>query len=154
MLPEKSVFTSRIRWLGSSNQDYDTFDRRHRVALPRGQELVVGAAHKVQDASQTNPEELFSASVGGCMMMTILAVFSRSRIPILAYEDEPEALMEFVERRTRITRVTLRPRITLSEQHDREKLDNLIAKAHANCTITLSVKSEVAVEPKFIMAEA
>jgi organic hydroperoxide reductase OsmC/OhrA len=154
MLPEKSVFTCKIRWLGRDNQDYDTFDRRHRIGLPRGQELLVGAAHKVQDSSQTNPEELLAAAVGSCMMMTILAVFSRSKIPVLAYEDEPEALMEFVERRTRITRVTLRPRITIAGQHDREKLDNLISKAHANCTITLSVKSEVVVESVFIVAQA
>jgi organic hydroperoxide reductase OsmC/OhrA len=154
MLPEKSAFTCKIRWLGSDNQDYDTFDRRHRIVLPRGQELLVGAAHKVQDAAQTNPEELLAASVGCCMMITILAVFSRSKIPVLAYEDEPEALMEFVERRSRVTKVTLRPHITLEEMQDREKLDNLISKAHANCTITLSVKSEVVVEPVFVTAQA
>lgn len=154
MLPEKSAFTCKIRWLGKDNQDYDTFDRRHRISLPRGQDLLLGAAHNVQDSSQTNPEELLAAAVGCCMMITILAVFARSKVPILAYEDEPEALMEFVERRTRITRVTLRPRITLGGQHEREKLDNLISKAHANCTITLSVKSEVVVEPVFVTAQA
>jgi organic hydroperoxide reductase OsmC/OhrA len=153
MLPEKSLFSCKIRWLGGDNQDYDTFDRRHRVTLPRRQELVVGAAHKVQDSLQTNPEELLAASVGCCMMVTVLAVFSKSRVPVLAYEDEPKALMEFIERRTRITRVTLRPRITIAGQHDREKLNNLISKAHANCTITLSVKSEVVVEPAFVEAQ-
>jgi peroxiredoxin-like protein len=154
MLPEKSVFTCKIRWLGSDNQDYDTFDRRHQIALPRGQEVLAGGAHEVQDAAQTNPEELFAASVASCMMMTILAVFSRSKIPVLAYEDEPEALLELVERRFRVTKVTLRPRITLAGQQDREKLDNLISKAHANCFISLSVKSEVVVEPAFVTTQA
>ena len=154
MPPDKSVFTCKIRWLGSDNQDYDTFDRRHRITLRRGQEVIAGGAHEVQDASQTNPEELFAASVASCMMMTILAVFSRAKIPVLAYEDEPEALLEFVERRFRVTKVTLRPRITLAGQHDREKLDTLISKAHANCFITLSVKSEVVVEPAFVVAQA
>lgn len=152
--PDSSLFTCKIRWLGADNQDYDTFDRRHRVSLPRGQEVLVGAAHNIQDSAQTNPEELLGASVACCMMMTILAVFCRSKIPILAYEDEPEALMELVERRFRVTKVTLRPRITLSGQHDREKLDNLVSKAHANCIITLSVRSEVVVEPVYVTAEA
>jgi organic hydroperoxide reductase OsmC/OhrA len=151
---DSPLFTCRIRWLGSDNQDYDTFDRRHRISLLRGQEMIVGGAHQIQDSAQTNPEELLAASVGCCMMMTILAVFCRSKIPILAYEDEPEALMEFVERRNRITRVMLRPRITLTGRHDREKLDSLISKAHANCIITLSVKSEVVVEPVYVAAEA
>ena len=140
--------------MGGNNEDYDSFDRRHRVHFEQGQELLVGAAHKIQDPSQTNPEELLAASVGCCMMMTILAVFNRAKVPVLAYEDSPEALMEFVERRTRVTKVTLRPRITLAGQHEREKLDNLISKSHANCTITLSVKSEVVVEPTYIIREA
>jgi len=154
MLPEKSAFTCKIRWLGKDNQDYDSFDRRHRISLPRGQEITAGGAHEVQDSSQTNPEELFAAAVASCMMMTILAVFSRSKIPVLAYEDEPEALLEFVERRYRVTKVTLRPRITLAGQHEHEKLDTLISKSHANCFIALSVKSEVVVEPAFVTAQA
>ena len=154
MPPDSSLFNCKIRWLGSDNQDHDTFDRRHRISLPRGQEMIVGGAHQIQDSSQTNPEELFAAAVGCCMMMTILAVFSRAKIPILAYEDEPEALLEFVERRFRVTKVKLRPRITLKEMQDREKLDNLISKAHANCFISLSVKSEVVVEPVYVTAEA
>jgi organic hydroperoxide reductase OsmC/OhrA len=152
MLPEKSSFTCRILWLGSDNTDYDVFDRRHRVTLPRGQEFITGGAHLVQDSAQTNPEELFAASVASCMMMTILAVFSRSKIAITAYRDEPEAVLELVERRYRVTKVILRPRIVLSGSYDREKLDNLIQKSHANCFITLSVKSEVVVEPIFVMA--
>ena len=152
MLPEKSSFTCRIKWLGTDNSDYDTFNRNHRIMLPRGQEIVVGGAHLIQDSAQTNPEELFAASVASCMMMTILAVFSRSKIAIIGYEDEPEAVLESVERRFRVTKVILRPRITLTANVDREKLDTLIQKSHANCFITLSVKSEVVVEPVFIMA--
>lgn len=150
MLPEKSTFTCKLRWLGSRTDDYDTFERRHEITLPKGQAMISGGAHLIQDETQTNPEELFAASVASCMMMTILAVFSRSKIPVLAYEDEPEALLELTERRYKITKVTLKPRITIAGQHDREKLETLIQKSHANCFITLSVKSEVVVEPVFI----
>ena len=81
MIPEQSTFTCAIYWHGD-NEDYDTFPRTHRIAFRRGQELTVGAAHNLQHPQQTDPEELFAASVATCMMQTILAVFSRSKIAI------------------------------------------------------------------------
>jgi organic hydroperoxide reductase OsmC/OhrA len=149
MIPEKSTFTCSISWQ-ADNQDYDTFSRLGEVVLPGGARLTAGGAHLVQDPKQTNPEELFAAAVGTCMMMTILAVFSKSRIPVTSYEDQPEALLELVERRFRVTKVTLRPKIRIGVVVECDKLDNLIAKSHANCFITLSVNSEVVVEPTFI----
>jgi organic hydroperoxide reductase OsmC/OhrA len=150
-MPDSSAFTCRIRWQGTSNSDYDTFIRKHEVTLPGGQSFISGGGLVVQHPAQTNPEELFAASVGTCMMMTILAVFSRAKIPILTYEDQPEALLQKGERSFSVTKVTLRPRITLQGTFDREKLDNLISKSHANCYISLSVKSDVIVEPTFVM---
>jgi organic hydroperoxide reductase OsmC/OhrA len=151
MLPEKSSFTCHIQWQGNT-QDYDTFPRVHQITMPAGVTLKSGGAHNPQDPTQTNPEELFAAAVGSCMMMTILAVFCRSKIMVRAYEDHTEALLELVERRYKVTKVTLRPRIVVEGPVDREKFDNLIQKAHANCFISLSVKSEVVVEPEYLSA--
>jgi organic hydroperoxide reductase OsmC/OhrA len=120
--------------------------------MPAGLQLKSGGAHMAQDPTQTNPEELFAAAVASCMMMTILAVFSRSKIVVTSYEDHPEALLELVERRYKVTKVTLKPRIVLEGPIDKEKFDNLIQKSHANCFVSLSVKSEVVVEPTFISA--
>jgi organic hydroperoxide reductase OsmC/OhrA len=151
MNTEPSVFSCEISWRGN-NSDYDSFPRVHHIGFPKGQGVKSGGAHLVQDLAQTNPEELFAASVGSCMMMTILAVFNRSKIAVVSYEDKPEALLEYVERRFRITKVTLRPRIEMEGEIDREKLVGLIQKAHANCFVTLSVKAEVIVEPIFVSA--
>jgi organic hydroperoxide reductase OsmC/OhrA len=146
---EPSTYSCKIRWQGD-NRDYETFLRVMDVALPGGAKLKAGGAHKIQDLEQTNPEELFAASVGTCMMMTILAVFSKAQIVVTSYEDSPEALLEFVDRRFRVTKVTLRPRIKLTARVDEEKLKSLVEKSHANCFVTLSVKSEVLVEPVWI----
>jgi len=151
MIPEISTFRCTLDWKGE-NRDYDTFPRLHEITFPGGARLTAGGAHKIEHPTQTNPEELFAASVATCMMMTILAVFSRSRIPVLEYHDEPEATLQLVERRYRVTKVLLRPRIVLEGSHDAEKLSTLIQKSHANCFITLSVTSEVVVEPTFVTA--
>ncbi len=149
MISEPSTHTCRLRWSGD-NLDYETFSRLHDVHFPGGGGLRVGGAHLIQDPGQTNPEELLAASVGCCMMLTILAVFSRSKVSVISYEDSPEALLELAERRFRVTKVTLRPRISIRGQVAPDKLTTLIEKAHANCVITLSVKSEVIVEPVFV----
>jgi organic hydroperoxide reductase OsmC/OhrA len=149
MIPEQSTFTCTVHWHGN-NSDYDNFLRVHRIAFPLGQEITGGGAHHVQNPEQTNPEELFAASVASCMMMTILAVFSRSKIVIKTYRDDPVALLELVERRYKVTKVTLKPKIVVEGPVDQEKFANLIQKSHANCFITLSVNSEVVVEPEFI----
>jgi organic hydroperoxide reductase OsmC/OhrA len=146
---ESSLHVCEIHWRGD-NGDYDHFSRLHEVAFPGGQRVQSGAASKVQATAQTNPEELLAAAVGSCMMMTILAVFSKSKITVTSYADKTEALLEFAERRFRVTRVTLRPRIGIRGEIETEKLLNLIQKAHANCFITLSVKAEVVVEPTFV----
>ena len=151
VIPDSSTFTCAVHWEGD-NSDYETFPRLHDITLPGGRTLRAGGAHLLQEKEQTNPEELFAASVASCMMMTVLAVFSRSRIPIVSYDDHPEALLELVDRRYRITRVTLRPRIVHRGPADAQKLTALIEKSHANCFITLSVKSEVVLEPTFVQA--
>ncbi|MBU0508616.1 OsmC family protein [bacterium] len=151
MLPETSTFRCTLHWKGN-NREYDSFPRVHRVGFPGGVKLVVGGAHLIQDPVQTNPEELFAASVATCMMMTILAVFSKSRIEVLEYEDTPEATLQLVDRRFRVTKVLLRPRIAIEGTHEADKLEKLIQKSHANCFITLSVTSEVVVEPTFVAA--
>jgi organic hydroperoxide reductase OsmC/OhrA len=150
-LPERSTYTCVLAWSGN-NTDYETFPRTHTVHFPNGGGLIGGGAGTVQHAQQSNPEELFAASVGSCMMMTILAVFCRSKIAVSAYEDRPEAVLELVERRYKVTKVILRPRITIVGEVDRAKFDTLVEKAHANCFISLSVKSEIIVEAEFISA--
>ncbi len=151
MLPETSSYTCSIHWEGG-NEDYDTFSRLHSVGFPGGVKFSAGGTHHIEKPSQTNPEELFAAAVGSCMMMTILAVFSRSRITVSSYDDTPEAVLQYVERRYKITKVILRPRIVVEGTPDPEKMQTLIQKSHANCFISLSVKSEVIVEPTFVTA--
>jgi organic hydroperoxide reductase OsmC/OhrA len=150
MIPEKSSFTCKIVWQGTSNQDFDHFTRVHGMHFPLGQNLIGAGAHRIDTPEQTNPEELFAAAVATCMMMTILAVLSKAQIPVVSYEDQPVADLELVERRFRVTRVTLRPAIGIQGPIDVEKLTNLVQKSHANCFVTLSVKSDVVVEPTWL----
>jgi len=149
MNTEPSIHVCEIHWQGDTT-DFDHFPRLNEIVFPGGQKVNSGSALNAQSPAHTNPEELFAAAVGSCMAMTILAVFSKAKIVVLSYDDKAEALLEFVERRFKVTRVTLRPRMVIQGEIEHEKLENLIAKAHANCFITLSVRAEVVVEPTFV----
>jgi organic hydroperoxide reductase OsmC/OhrA len=141
-------FVCRIEWSGNT-QDYETFPRTHTVSFPRGQKIRGSSAGQILDPVVTNPEELLAAALGTCLMVTFLAVCSKSRINVLSYVDQPEATVELMERRYRVTKIALKPEVTLEGQVDRERLDTAIQKAHGNCIISLSVKSDVTIEPTF-----
>ena len=141
-------FVCTIEWAGNT-QDYDSFPRTHTVSFPRGQQIKGSSAGQRLDPVVTNPEELLAAALGTCLMLTFLAVCSKGKMNVLSYVDHPAATVELVDRRLRVTRILLRPEVTLEGDMDRERLDVAMQKAHGNCIISLSVKSEVLIEPVF-----
>ncbi|MBI5058829.1 OsmC family protein [candidate division KSB1 bacterium] len=148
-MEEPELFRVRSVWSGDV-EDYDTFSRELRSSLPGGQGMRTSSFKEGRVTGATNPEELFLASQSACLMLTYLAVCSKSRVPIVGYEDEAEALLEFVDRRYRVTKMVLRPTVKIKGPIDKSKLDTLFEKAHGNCYIALSVKSEVVVEPTYV----
>ncbi len=141
-------FTCTVEWSGDT-VDYDNFSRTHQVTFPRGQKLIESSAGQALDPTVTNPEELFAASLGTCLMLTFLAVCSRGRINVRSYVDNPEAIVEFVDRRNRVTKVILHPEITVEGEVPVDRLNTAFEKAHGNCIISVSTKAEVIMKPVF-----
>ncbi len=144
----ENPFICKIEWSGNT-QDYETFPRTHTVSFPRGQQIKGSSAGQALDPVVTNPEELLAAALGTCLMLTFLAVCSKAKMNVLSYVDQPAATVELVERRSRVTRIALKPHVLIEGPIDRERLDVAMQKAHANCIISLSVRSEVTIEPTF-----
>ena len=95
-----------------------------------------------------SPEDLFVASINSCVMSTFLALAERAGLEFIAYESEAEGQVELVDGKLQVTRVTLKPKLTLKAGEDPGKAQDLIAKAEANCLISNSVKSQVSVEAR------
>jgi organic hydroperoxide reductase OsmC/OhrA len=142
------TFRSTLSWTGSTAVGYDTYDRSHRVTLaPAAGELVVSAAPAFHGrADLPNPELLLLAAVSSCQLLSFLAFAARSRLVVLAYEDDAEALMPEDSPPMRITRVILRPRIVVAQGTDVERVTRLIERAHRACFIANSINSEIAIE--------
>ncbi|HEX3408044.1 MAG TPA: OsmC family protein [Caulobacteraceae bacterium] len=133
--------------------DYDSFDRRHRIAFEDGRVALEGDAaadYGGQGGAGVDPEALFAASLGACHMLSFLAVAARMRIVVDAYADAAVAIVEKgADGRLAVTRVVLQPRATFAAEVDPAKLRQMHELAHRNCFVANAVKAAITVEPQF-----
>jgi organic hydroperoxide reductase OsmC/OhrA len=76
-----------------------------------------------------------------------LAIAARSRVDVLRYEDDAEAVMPEDATPIRITRITLRPRIVVAPGAPLDRVARLVDRAHDGCYIANTINAEVVVEP-------
>ena len=84
-------------------------------------------------------------------MLTFLAIASRMRYVVDSYHDPAVGILDKdAAGRPAMTKVTLRPRIAFSGEKipSAEEIRKLHDRAHHNCFIANSVKTEVVVEPQ------
>ena len=93
---------------------------------------------------------MFVASLSNCHMLWFLAIAAKRGFCVDTYIDNAEGTMERNPAgKTAMTKVTLRPRAVFSGamQPTREQLDELHHRAHEECFIANSVRTDVRCEP-------
>lgn len=156
-MPE--TFTTHLDWTGAAKgatRDAATFSRDLELAAS-GMALPLSSAPGYKgDPTRLNPEVLFVGAISACQALTYLFLAARKQIEVVAYTDDAEGVMEMVDGRMRMSRVTLRPRITLGGDANGPdavaliaKANDLIGRAHDGCFIANSVSTAVAIEPAF-----
>jgi organic hydroperoxide reductase OsmC/OhrA len=149
-------YSARLAWSGSTAEGYDHYSRAHEATcapgsdsqpppLPLSSDPAFGG-----DPAKLNPEQLLVLAASSCQMLSFLAVAARARIDVTAYEDDAEGAMPEHDRPIRITRIVLRPSITLKGDAPGDaRLTQLVDTAHRHCFIANSLTTEIAVEPTF-----
>jgi organic hydroperoxide reductase OsmC/OhrA len=146
-----------IRWFASPGEDFarGQYSRAHSWNFDGLTNVAASASPHIvpapwSNAAAVDPEEAFVASAASCHMLFFLDFARRAGMIVTSYEDEAEGLMEKGEDgKTRITRVTLRPRIVYGDVAPTdEMLDDLHHKAHEACFIANSITSEIVIEPR------
>jgi organic hydroperoxide reductase OsmC/OhrA len=152
----------RCSWEGSTGLGYDGYVRAHRGEAPPasvGLDLSSDPAFR-GDPARLNPEQLLVLAAASCQLLSFLAVAARARIDVIAYEDEGEGEMPEGERPVRITRITLRPTITVAGGAggpggvggvDEARIRHLVKVAHRECYIANSLRTDVVVEPVIVV---
>jgi organic hydroperoxide reductase OsmC/OhrA len=141
-------YETRLSWNGSTGLGWDHYDRVHTAtAAPAEQEIRLGTGESHGDPSALNPEQLLVMAASSCQMLWFLDLAARARIDVVAYADDALGVMPEDDRPVRITRITLRPRITVAGEASEERVRKLVQTAHEHCFIANSLTSEVVIEP-------
>lgn len=143
-------YKAHIEWQGNGSAfTAKTYDRTHEVTFGGGINVQASSAPEfLGKAELVNPEELFTASLNSCFMLTFLYVAAMSQVSIERYEAEAiGTLAKNEEGKMAMTEVVIKPRITFTDGKtpDEALLQSLYKKAHESCFISCSVKTKVVI---------
>jgi organic hydroperoxide reductase OsmC/OhrA len=148
-------YRASCAWSGSTGAGYQAYQRTHEVALAGSDERLLVSADPafLGDPGRMNPEVLLVAAAASCQLLSFLAVAARSRIDVVAYEDDAEATMPEDDRPVRITEITLRPRITVRAPATESRVRHLVEVAHRECYIANSLTSTISLAPEITIVD-
>jgi organic hydroperoxide reductase OsmC/OhrA len=145
-----SEHRATIEWKLQGAFEYKSYSRTHTIEFEGGIRVPGNAAAgnipaSVPAAHGVDPEQAFVASLSSCHMLWFLHLASKAKFTVTRYVDDASGILEKnAQGIAMMTRVTLRPAVSFSgtaptaEEHQR-----LHHKAHEECFIANSVKSEV-----------
>ncbi len=150
-----STHTATIEWLRGAQHFTDgRYSRAHAWRFDGG--AVVNASSSphvvplpMSIEAAVDPEEAFVASVASCHMLWFLSIAGKRRYVVDSYVDHAVGTMGTREDgKAWISQVVLRPRVVFSGDRvpGEEELEQMHERAHEECFIANSVRSEVRVE--------
>lgn len=144
--------TASVRWTRRDHPfTYESYSRDHSVGFENGQVALASAAPDyLGNRDALNPETLLLGALASCHMLTFLAVAAKRGYVVESYSDKATGtLAKNAEGRMAITHCRLQPRIVFSGEKiaDDADLARLHAKAHENCFIANSIRTEVSIGP-------
>lgn len=154
-----SDYTAKITWRRNGEVFLDNkYSRAHSWAFDGG--IVVPGSSSPHVVPQpwsnihaVDPEEAFVASLSSCHMLWFLTMAMKRRLVVDSYVDDAVGVMaRNAEGKLAMTVVTLRPEVVFSgeKQPTHEEIVTLHHRAHEECFIASSVKTEVRCEPYFL----
>lgn len=139
---------------GSGTSDYRAYGRDHVVSA-RGLPDIAGSADRTfhGDRDRWNPEQLLLAALAQCHMLSYLHMAVNAGVVVTAYADAAEGTLVLnPDGSGQFREATLRPRVTISAESDRDAALEAHHPAHEACFIARSVNFPVRVEPTVDMA--
>lgn len=149
------IYEATISWNRGEQKFTDNrYSRAHSWSFDGGVQVPASSSPLVVPepmsvAAHVDPEEAFVAAVSSCHMLTFLWIAGRQGLVVDSYVDHALGVMEKnAEGRVAVTRVTLRPKIVFGGERapSAAEIDDMHHKAHEDCFIANSVKSEIVVE--------
>jgi organic hydroperoxide reductase OsmC/OhrA len=147
-------YRTSVSWEGSTGVGYDNYDRAHTARVtPVATALELsGDPAFGGDGTRLNPEQLFVLAASSCQMLSFLAAAARARIDVVAYHDDATGEMPEGDRPVRVTRITLRPRITVRSDVTDARVLHLVEVGHRECYIANSISTDLTIDAEILRA--
>jgi len=152
-----SRYTAEILWERGNQAFLDRqYSRKHVWRFDGGLEIPASSSPQVvplplSEERAVDPEEAFVAALSSCHLLWFLSIAAKRGFCVDQYRDPAVGLMaRNSEGRVAVTVVTLYPQVLFSGavQPTWEQVLEMHRKAHQECYIANSVKSEVRCEPQ------
>ena len=155
-----SVHTAHIAWENPGGDFLKLhYSRAHHWTFDGGQKILASSSPQTvrvpfSDPAGVDPEEAFVAALSSCHMLTFLYYAGKGGFVVARYDDPAEGVLaKTPEGRMGIIKVTLKPLVTWTgKAPSGTELAHFHHKAHEDCFIANSVKTEIIVEPRFSAA--
>ncbi len=136
------------------------FSRGHAWKFDGGVEVPASAAPSsvrppYSVAAAVDPEEALVAAASSCHMLFFLAFAAKGGFVVDRYEDAARGVMTKNEAgKLYVSEITLAPAVTFSgdKRPTPAEVDALHHRAHEECFIAHSVRSEIVIVPTFSLA--
>ena len=151
----KHRYTATLDWERKGAPFADgNYSRAHRWRFDGGAVVPASASPSVvpsphSDPAAVDPEEAYVAALASCHFLWFLHVARAAGFVVDSYHDEAAGVMESnAQRKLWVSRVTLKPRVVFAGRQPTDaQLQEMHARAHEECFIANSVRTQVAVEP-------
>jgi len=149
------AYTAEVLWSRSGEKFVDgRYSRKHVLRFDGGNEVEGSSSPHVvplpySDPKAIDPEEAFVSPLSSCHMLWFLSIAAKHGFVVDRYHDISESVMEEDSNgKLMMSVVTLRPEVIFSgeKQPTANELEQLHHKAHDECFIANSVKTEVRCE--------
>jgi organic hydroperoxide reductase OsmC/OhrA len=141
------------RWtgnLGAGTSGYTAYSRDHELALAGKNASIPGSSDPVfrGDPARYNPEELLLGALSACHMLWVLHRCADAGIVVTEYADQATGeVLEHGGGAGQFTRVTLHPRMVITDAARIQDALAIHGRVHEVCAIARSMNFPVGAEP-------
>jgi organic hydroperoxide reductase OsmC/OhrA len=153
----KHEYVATVAWQrGGAAFTDNKYSRAHEWRFDGGAVVPASSSPLVvappgSDPANVDPEEAFVAALSSCHMLFFLFHAAKRGFVVERYEDAASGTMgKNADGRVAMLKVVLRPQVTWggAQRPSAADIEALHHRAHEDCYIANSVKTEVAIEPR------
>jgi organic hydroperoxide reductase OsmC/OhrA len=136
--------------LGAGTSTYRAYSRSYDVSAPGKAAPIAGSSDPLYrgDRTRYNPEEMLVAAISSCHMLWVLHLCADVGIVITGYTDEASGeMVEHPDGSGEFTRVTLHPRMVITDAARTADAIAIHDKAHHFCCLARSMNFTVEHQP-------